>query len=245
MTVDDRVPVERYFDPDFAELERRHLWPRTWQMACRLEEIPDPGDYVEYTIADQSVLLVRIDERTVRAYLNACRHRATELAKGSGPFPRGQIVCPFHGWRWNLDGTNSFVYGAHAFDPELLAPGRALPPRRSGSTPGAAASGSTSTPPPPRCRRHWTPCPACSTRSGIGDMRVVWWKEVGPPGQLEDGPGGVHGGVPRAPDPPPAHPGPPRAVRPRQSRVLRPRPTVTPASSSARTPRPRRAARSV
>ncbi|HEX3981464.1 MAG TPA: hypothetical protein VHW93_09570, partial [Acidimicrobiales bacterium] len=57
MTVDDRVPVERYYDPAFADLERRFLWTRAWQMACRLEEIPSPGDYVEYIIADQSVLI--------------------------------------------------------------------------------------------------------------------------------------------------------------------------------------------
>ena len=31
--------------------------------------------------------------------------------------PRGQIACPFHGWRWNLDGSNSYVYGEWDFDP--------------------------------------------------------------------------------------------------------------------------------
>ena len=36
----DRVPKERYFDPDFYALEVEQLWPRVWQMACRLEEIP-------------------------------------------------------------------------------------------------------------------------------------------------------------------------------------------------------------
>ncbi len=122
MTEPDRVPVERYFDRAFADLERRYLWARSWQMACRLEELPDPGDYVEYVVGDQSVLLVRTDTETVHGYLNACRHRATELAKGSGSFPRGQIICPFHGWRWNLDGTNSFVYGDHSFDPRAGHP---------------------------------------------------------------------------------------------------------------------------
>jgi hypothetical protein len=39
------VPKERYYDPDFYRLESEQLWPRTWQMACRLEEIPRPGDH--------------------------------------------------------------------------------------------------------------------------------------------------------------------------------------------------------
>ena len=53
--VPDRVPKERYYDPDFYRLEAEQLWPRAWQMACRLEEIPQPGDFAEYEILDQSV----------------------------------------------------------------------------------------------------------------------------------------------------------------------------------------------
>ena len=30
-----------------------------WQVACREEEVPEPGDFVEYTIGDQSILVVR------------------------------------------------------------------------------------------------------------------------------------------------------------------------------------------
>ena len=36
MTARDRVPVQRYYDQEFYDLERRNLWSRTWQMACRL-----------------------------------------------------------------------------------------------------------------------------------------------------------------------------------------------------------------
>ena len=51
----DRVPKQRYFDPDFYAMEAEQLWPRVWQMACRLEEIPQPHDFVEYEFLDQSV----------------------------------------------------------------------------------------------------------------------------------------------------------------------------------------------
>lgn len=46
------IPTERYYDPEFFELEKEHLWPHVWQMACRLEEIPEIGDYTVYTILD-------------------------------------------------------------------------------------------------------------------------------------------------------------------------------------------------
>jgi len=49
-----RVATERYTSPAVARREHERLWKRVWQMACRAEDIPDPGDFVEYTIGDQS-----------------------------------------------------------------------------------------------------------------------------------------------------------------------------------------------
>jgi hypothetical protein len=46
----DRIPKQRYYDPEFYALENELFWPRVWQMACRLEELPKPGDFVEYEI---------------------------------------------------------------------------------------------------------------------------------------------------------------------------------------------------
>lgn len=116
------IPRERYYDKKFFELENEKLWTHTWQMACRLEEIPDVGDYVEYNVAGYSVLVVRTSPSEIKAYQNACRHRATQLAVGCGRFRGGQIVCPFHGWRWNLDGSASRpLYGEEGFDPRVMS----------------------------------------------------------------------------------------------------------------------------
>ena len=60
----DRIPKQRYYDPEFYALEAELFWPRVWQMACRLEEIPKPGDFVEYEILDQSIIVVRVDAST-------------------------------------------------------------------------------------------------------------------------------------------------------------------------------------
>ena len=110
----DRIPAKRYYDPEFFELEKKMLWPRVWQMACRLEEIPTTGDFVVYDILDQSVIVVRVDENTIKAYHNHCRHRGVELVKDRGR-RTGGFVCPFHGWRWDLSGKNTFVYEPGAF----------------------------------------------------------------------------------------------------------------------------------
>jgi Rieske 2Fe-2S family protein len=116
----DRIPKQRYYSPEFYALETEQFWPRVWQMACRLEEIPKPGDFVEYEILDQSIIVVRLDGTSVRAYHNACRHRGMKLVEGRGS--RRSFVCPFHGWCWGLDGSSTFVARSELFAEDNLCP---------------------------------------------------------------------------------------------------------------------------
>lgn len=109
------ISVGRYIDPAFARLEYERLWSRVWQAAARLDEIPEAGDYTVYEIGDQSIVLVRVDAATVKAYHNVCPHRGTALAQGAGHFASNRIMCPFHGWRWNLAGQNQFVLERQEF----------------------------------------------------------------------------------------------------------------------------------
>jgi phenylpropionate dioxygenase-like ring-hydroxylating dioxygenase large terminal subunit len=113
------VPSERFYDTAFFEAEKE-VWMHVWQFACHGTEIPNPGDFTEYKILDQSVMLIRQPDGTVKGFHNACRHRGTALACGTGTFRNGQVVCPFHGWRWNLDGTNSYVYTKQGFRPDTV-----------------------------------------------------------------------------------------------------------------------------
>src|SRR3989442_9348707 len=98
-----RVPKDRYVSPEAHRREVERLWPRVWQIACRADDVPEPGNHVEYTIADQSILVLRDDEGRVRAFHNVCLHRGNLLAPGSGRARR--LVCGFHCWSWNLDGS--------------------------------------------------------------------------------------------------------------------------------------------
>jgi nitrite reductase/ring-hydroxylating ferredoxin subunit len=101
------VVKEAYFDPAYLALEKERLWPRAWQMACRAEELPEVGDYLTYDIADESIVIVRSTPSQLNAFHNVCRHRGRRITKGCGSTPR--LRCPFHGWQWDLEGTNTFV----------------------------------------------------------------------------------------------------------------------------------------
>ena len=121
MDLPDRVPKQRYFDPEFYALENEMLWPRVWQMACRLEEIPEPNDFVTYDILDQSVIVMRTDDMGVRALQNSCRHRGVQLVEGSGHCEQG-FRCPFHGWCYGPDGTNAAIPAKRSFSDHNLDP---------------------------------------------------------------------------------------------------------------------------
>jgi len=105
----------RFTDPGFARLEHEKLWSRVWQAAARVDEVLEIGDYTVYDIGDQSIMIVRVDEETVKAYHNACPHRGTTLAENSGNFEKNNIICPYHGWRWDLTGQVQYVLERHEF----------------------------------------------------------------------------------------------------------------------------------
>jgi phenylpropionate dioxygenase-like ring-hydroxylating dioxygenase large terminal subunit len=103
----DDVPVARYTSREFHDLEMKRVWSRAWQMACHESNIPESGDYITYEIGNRSWIVTRQKDGSIKAFVNACLHRGMQLAEGSGKLPA--FICPFHGWSWNLDGTNRGV----------------------------------------------------------------------------------------------------------------------------------------
>jgi phenylpropionate dioxygenase-like ring-hydroxylating dioxygenase large terminal subunit len=171
------IPRQRYFDRTFFELENEKLWPHVWQMACRLEEIPHVGDFVEYWVARYSVIVVRTGENEIKAYQNACRHRGTQLAVGCGTFQGGQIVCPFHGWRWNLDGTPAHLYGGKGFDARVLDPrDLELIECQVGTWANCVFINMDRSAPP--LLDALEPLPRFLDAMNVGEMYVDWWKAV-------------------------------------------------------------------
>lgn len=96
------VTTDRYFAREYHEREKELLWLRVWQVAGRVDELPDAGDWKEYRIFDQSYLIVRGKDHKIRGFVNACRHRGNALCEGKGHSAR--LVCPYHRWSFDLDG---------------------------------------------------------------------------------------------------------------------------------------------
>ena len=110
------IPIERYFDKAYHDQEVEKVWRKTWQWACRLEDIPNTGDHVVYEIVHDSVIVVRVGPEAgdIKAYVNACLHRGTQLRTVGGCVK--QFKCPFHGFTWGLDGCLKDVPEAWDFE---------------------------------------------------------------------------------------------------------------------------------
>jgi nitrite reductase/ring-hydroxylating ferredoxin subunit len=171
-----RISSRRYYDEEFFKLECERLWPHVWQMACRLEEIPDIGDWVEYKILDKSVIVVRTKEG-IKAFHNACRHRGVRFANGHGNCAAQGFVCPFHGWRWNMDGENIFVFGRAKFNEEDLDRADiALVPCRVESWGGCAFINFDDN--APRLLECLGPAAERMDARNVGQLKVEWWRSA-------------------------------------------------------------------
>lgn len=103
----DFVPAEDYASAEFARLEKERLWPKVWQVACREEQLPQVGSQFVYDICEDSILVVRSAPDSIRAFYNSCPHRGRMLA--TEPRRVREMVCPFHGWRFNLEGKCTHI----------------------------------------------------------------------------------------------------------------------------------------
>lgn len=99
----DAIGGERYCSREFAAREWDMLWTRIWHIAGRTADMAEPGDYVVHNFMKESVLCVRQEDGSVRAFYNSCAHRGMRLAKGAASVDA--FTCPYHGWRFGLDGV--------------------------------------------------------------------------------------------------------------------------------------------
>ena len=94
--------ARRYTDPAFFEKEVEHVFLKTWQYACREEEIPNEGDTYVFDLVGRSLLVTRQKDGAIRAFENICLHRGRKLATQGGC--KSAFRCPYHGFTWELDG---------------------------------------------------------------------------------------------------------------------------------------------
>lgn len=125
----DFVPLQRdlehashapgyiYSSAEVLQREIDQYFRRDWLYVGRVEEIPEPGDYLAMRLVGEPILLVRGSDGTIGAYYNMCLHRGVEVAQGQGHAQT--FKCPYHGWLYDLDGRlkgAAYMHESAGFD---------------------------------------------------------------------------------------------------------------------------------
>ena len=97
------IPSSWYVDRNLYELELKTVFSNTWQLAARVDQVSDRGQFVSTDIAGEPIVIVRGSDGELRAFFNVCRHHAAAVM--TEPEGRAaQLRCPYHGWTYSLEG---------------------------------------------------------------------------------------------------------------------------------------------
>jgi len=96
------APGEIYVSPEIFRREAEIYFKRDWLCVGRIEELPNPGDYLTMRIVGEPIIVARDKTGVLHATYNMCVHRGVEVAYGSGN--ARSFKCPYHGWVYDLDG---------------------------------------------------------------------------------------------------------------------------------------------
>lgn len=113
------LPGWTYHSPELFELERSELFLIHWQIVGHENDIPAPGDWLTFDMLGERALIMRGRDGIVRAFHNLCRHRGARVVDGAQGHCKGALVCPFHGWVYNLDGSLRGPSRPESFDDDM------------------------------------------------------------------------------------------------------------------------------
>ena len=110
----DLLPPWTYRNEEFLKLEIDTLFRPSWMLVGHECDVPEVGDYLTFEGFNERALVIRSKNGSLNAFHNICRHRGSQILQGEGRCPRA-LICPFHGWRYDLDGNLMFIPGKDGF----------------------------------------------------------------------------------------------------------------------------------
>jgi phenylpropionate dioxygenase-like ring-hydroxylating dioxygenase large terminal subunit len=96
------LPPWCYTSDAFYRAEVEKIFLKTWNFMGRVEMLPEPGSYMCVNFVGVPLVLVRDKDKSVKAFLNSCRHRGTPVCSGTGKTT--SFTCPYHSWVYGTDG---------------------------------------------------------------------------------------------------------------------------------------------
>lgn len=113
------MPVSWYVDPAFYAAEQERIFRKSWQYVGLQEQVAGVGDYILVHVGGLPFIVTRDQAGSLRAYVNVCRHRGSELVTEPCGTKKA-LQCPYHAWTFGLDGklkSAPGMRGEAGFDP--------------------------------------------------------------------------------------------------------------------------------
>jgi phenylpropionate dioxygenase-like ring-hydroxylating dioxygenase large terminal subunit len=107
-------PATAYTGADRYDAEMRTLFRGQPVLVAPSCELRDPGSYVTLSAGGVPLAVVRQDDKSVRGFVNVCRHRGSTLLGSACGEGLRSIRCPYHAWTYGLDGGLLRFPGAEA-----------------------------------------------------------------------------------------------------------------------------------
>ena len=98
----ETLPPQCYTSDAFFRREVEHIFLKVWNLIGREDYVPNPGDFFTIELVGIPVIIMRGRDRTIRAFVNSCRHRGAKLLDGDGNCKT--IRCPYHSWIYDNEG---------------------------------------------------------------------------------------------------------------------------------------------
>ena len=107
-----------YSDPEQFSKEMKHLFRKGPIFFGLSADLAETGSYRALRVDGLPLVVVRKEDGSLDAFINACRHRGAPLVDTSSTGEGlNAFTCPYHSWTYNLDGTlRNRPLSAGAFD---------------------------------------------------------------------------------------------------------------------------------
>ncbi|MEO7002381.1 MAG: aromatic ring-hydroxylating dioxygenase subunit alpha [Ktedonobacterales bacterium] len=98
------LPAAWYTDAGLFQAERARIFRRCWQFVGFTGQLAESGSFFTSRLSDVPLVLTRDQQGEMRAFVNICRHRGSELVLAESGC-RQTLQCSYHAWTYNLDGS--------------------------------------------------------------------------------------------------------------------------------------------
>jgi len=98
------LPAGRYTDQRFYDLEKQHIWRKTWLFVGHIDQVPEPGSFMLWDNTGEPLVVVHDGDGMINTFYNTCRHRGAPVVTE----PEGKkirLTCIYHGWTYDLKGN--------------------------------------------------------------------------------------------------------------------------------------------